>query len=273
MRSTSATSIRPRTQHLAAFPMRPTRASIACRAILEKRIIHIRDTMPDRELLPVVQDLTIRSILALPLLREDTVIGSIALNAMEPGGFSDSQVALLQTFAEQAVIAIGSAATYRELQARTAALAERNSEYGERIEHQSATIDVLKAMSASPDDHPTGVRSDCPPRAATVQRRLCRVVRIRWQAGLCTCVVGRKSGCDRGLPGDVSHGADPWVSGVQGHFGQTDRAYPGHERRTGITARRAKSRCEINSVAASAARRQSHWRNVAQLERRRWLLR
>ena len=70
----------------------------------------------------------------------------------EAGGFSDSQVELLQTFAEQAVIAISSAETYRELQARTAALARRNSEFGERIEQQSATIDVLKAMSASPDD-------------------------------------------------------------------------------------------------------------------------
>ena len=59
---------------------------------------------------------------------------------------------LLRTFAEQAVIAVGSAETYRELQTRTAALAQRNSEYGERIEHQSATIDVLKVMSASPGD-------------------------------------------------------------------------------------------------------------------------
>ena len=57
----------------------------------------------------------------------------------------------MRTFAEQAVIAIGSAETYRELQQRTEALARRNSEYGERIEHQSATIDVLKAMSGSPD--------------------------------------------------------------------------------------------------------------------------
>jgi two-component system NtrC family sensor kinase len=137
---------------LAQFPMRPTSASIACRAILEKRIIHIRDADTEPGLFQAIRDNGTKSILALPLLREDTVIGSIALNAMEPGGFSDSQVALLQTFAEQAVIAIGSAATYRELQARTAALAERNSEYGERIEHQSATIDVLKAMSASPDD-------------------------------------------------------------------------------------------------------------------------
>ena len=59
---------------------------------------------------------------------------------------------LLKTFAEQAVIAVGSAETYRALQERTAALAQRNSEFGERIEHQSATIDVLKEMSASPDD-------------------------------------------------------------------------------------------------------------------------
>ena len=51
---------------------------------------------------------------------------------------------LLRTFAEQAVIAIGSAETYSELQKRTAALAARNSEYGERIEQQAATIDVLK---------------------------------------------------------------------------------------------------------------------------------
>ena len=79
-------------------------------------------------------------------------IGAIALGRWTPGGFTDTQIGLLRTFAEQAVIAIGSAETYRELQARTAALAQRNSEYGERIEQQSATIDVLKAMSASPDD-------------------------------------------------------------------------------------------------------------------------
>src|SRR6202030_2400895 len=71
---------------------------------------------------------------------------------IKPGDFTTAQVELLRTFAEQAVIAISSAETYRALQERTATLAERNSEYGERIEHQSATIDVLKVMSASPGD-------------------------------------------------------------------------------------------------------------------------
>ena len=86
------------------------------------------------------------------MLRNGEAIGSISLSGGKTGGFTDSQVELLRTFAEQAVIAIGSAETYRELQARTAALAERNIAFSEQVEHQSATIDVLKAMSASPGD-------------------------------------------------------------------------------------------------------------------------
>ena len=129
---------------IAAFPMAPTRSVAACRAIWDQQTIHYRDTETEPGLHTVVRDLGVRSIMALPLMQDGTAIGSIALNSLEPGGFSDSQVELLKTFAEQAVIAIGSAETYRALQERTAALAQRNSEYGEQIEHQAATIDVLK---------------------------------------------------------------------------------------------------------------------------------
>ena len=130
------------------FPMTPTRGSIACRAVLDKQIVHIRDTQADPEAHPSVKALGYASQLSIPLMRDGAVIGVISLSG-ELGGLTESQTALLQTFAEQAVIAISSAETYRALQERTAALAARNSEYGERIEQQSATIDVLRTMSAS----------------------------------------------------------------------------------------------------------------------------
>jgi len=86
------------------------------------------------------------------LLRDDAPLGVIGLSARQAGGFSDTQVALLETFAEQAVIAISSAETYRALRERSAALTRRNSEYSEQVAYQAATIDVLRALSASRDD-------------------------------------------------------------------------------------------------------------------------
>ena len=71
-----------------------------------------------------MRNLGSKSQIALPLLRDGAAIGAVVLGSGEVGGFTDAQVALLQTFAEQAVIAITSAETYRELQARTAELAE-----------------------------------------------------------------------------------------------------------------------------------------------------
>src|SRR5262249_54585506 len=153
----------------------PTRALIACRAILLREIIHIRDVHADPDLLPVLRANEIQSVLAIPLMRNGVALGSFLINSEEPGGFTESQVALLQTFAEQAVIPSSSAETYRALQERTAALAQRNSEYGERIEHQSATIDVLKAMSGTPGD---------PQPAFDLIARRARELCNGWGAGL-----------------------------------------------------------------------------------------
>ena len=136
----------------ALYPTRPTRETASGRAILEKQTIHIRDVDADPDVTQAIRDSGSKSILSMPLMRDNSVIGAISLNGTIPGGFSDGQVALLQTFAEQAVIAITSAETYRALQERTEALALRNSAFGERISQQAATIDVLKSMSASPGD-------------------------------------------------------------------------------------------------------------------------
>jgi GAF domain-containing protein len=125
--------------------MKPEHRVLACRAILDKQVIHTRDTQAEPELLPIYRDLGIRSILAIPLLRDDNAVGAFAMNSEEPGGFTDSQVALLQTFAEQAVIAISSAETYRALKIRTADLQES-------LEYQTATSDVLKVISRSTFD-------------------------------------------------------------------------------------------------------------------------
>ena len=90
--------------------------------------------------------------LGVPLLREGVVVGTIALGRQRVQPFTERQIELVRTFADQAVIALENARLLGELQQRTDELAARNSEFGERIEHQSATIDVLKAMSASPGD-------------------------------------------------------------------------------------------------------------------------
>ena len=118
--------------YLAEFPMAPTRGSIICRTILDSQVIHIKDIQAESDLSQAVQALikdgNYRSQVAIPLMRDGQAIGCISLTAAKPGGFTDSQISLLQTFAEQAVIAIGSVATFRALRERTAELAQRQEE-------------------------------------------------------------------------------------------------------------------------------------------------
>jgi two-component system, NtrC family, sensor kinase len=124
--------------------MVPTRGSIACRAILDREIIHVRDLATEPGVSAAVRNLGNKSNISLPLLRDGAAIGAVSLTSGEVGGFTDSQVALLQTFAEQAVIAITSAETYRELQQRTDALTRSVAEL-------QALEEVLRAVNSSLD--------------------------------------------------------------------------------------------------------------------------
>jgi len=121
--------------------MAPTRGSITCRAMLDRQIIHVRD-MDAETTMPAVSGLLYKSQLTIPLLRDNVAIGAITLTALEPGGFSGSQVALLQTFAEQAVIAITSVANFRALRERTAELTRSVAEL-------QALEEVLRGVNSS----------------------------------------------------------------------------------------------------------------------------
>jgi len=126
------------------FQMVPTRGSITCRAILDRQTIHVRDMATVPGVSATVRNLGYKSQISLPLLRDGAAIGAVGLASGEIGGFSDSQVALLQTFAEQAVIAITSAETYRELQART-------DELTRSVGELQALEEVLRAVNSSLD--------------------------------------------------------------------------------------------------------------------------
>ena len=118
------------------------------------RLIHYPDlTQVDDPIARAVAERGgVRTNLLLPLRKDGALLGMISCNRHEVRPFSEKQIALLENFAAQAVIAMENARLLGELRERTDELAARNSEFGERIEHQSATIDVLKAMSASPGD-------------------------------------------------------------------------------------------------------------------------
>jgi two-component system, NtrC family, sensor kinase len=84
-----------------------------------------------------------RCTLATPLLRNGEAIGALVLRRLEPVAFTDKQVKLLQTFADQAVIAIGNVRLFEEVQAKTRDLSES-------LEHQTAISDILRVISSSP---------------------------------------------------------------------------------------------------------------------------
>src|SRR6516225_2879874 len=112
------------------------------RAVLDKQTVHIADLQTQADEFPLGVKLArrwgFRTVLSVPLMREGVVIGTIALRRTEAQLFTERQVALLQTFANQAVIAIANTRLLNELR--------------ESLQQQTATADVLGVISSSPGE-------------------------------------------------------------------------------------------------------------------------
>ena len=129
----------------AMYPMGPTREWPSGRAIIDRQIIHISDLETEPGLTPALRGLTVKSAVLVPLMRGGLPIGVLSLGSRERGGFTDTQIELLKTFAEQAVIAIENARLFDEVQAKTRDLEEA-------LEQESAGSEVLKLISMSSGD-------------------------------------------------------------------------------------------------------------------------
>src|SRR5262245_45455162 len=137
-------------QYMRDHPMKPSRGSVLWRTAQQGRIVHVADVQTDPDFAD--SDLAEQrriggavTVLGVPLLRESMPIGVIIQSRFQARPFTDKQIELATTFADQAVIAIENVRLFEAEQART-------RELSEALEQQTATAEVLQVISGSPGD-------------------------------------------------------------------------------------------------------------------------
>ena len=132
------------------------RGVVTGRAVLDRQAIHVADVQTETDQYPEGSDnarrLGHRTVLAVPLISAGKAIGVIVIRRTQVRPFTDRQIDLLKTFADQAVIAIENTRLFEEVQEKNRALTETNAQLTEALEQQTATSKILRVISGSPTD-------------------------------------------------------------------------------------------------------------------------
>ena len=127
---------------ISQHPVRPGRHSASARAALERSTIHIPDVQADPEFTYGAKDFeAVRTVLAVPILKGADLLGVMILNRLEVRPFSDQQIALVETFADQAAIAIENVRLLEELRERTEEVEKLNQQLEQRVADQIGEIE------------------------------------------------------------------------------------------------------------------------------------
>jgi two-component system NtrC family sensor kinase len=138
------------------YPRPPSRESLTARAILDGTVTHVVDAQEDPDVPEASRNFArlseSRSGLVVPMLRDGRPVGCITVARAEARPFTESQISLLKTFANQAVIAIENVRLFTELQEKNRALTEAHAQVTETLEQQTATAEILRVIASSPTD-------------------------------------------------------------------------------------------------------------------------
>src|SRR5258705_112375 len=149
--------------HHGQIPLQPAsyatislHGTVPGRSVLEARTIHVTDLQEEaaefHEGSEAARRFGFRTSLTVPLIRQGAAVGTITLRRTEARRFSERQVELLQTFADQAVIAIENVRLFTELEEKNRALTQAHAQVTEALEQQTATAEILRVISSSPID-------------------------------------------------------------------------------------------------------------------------